>query len=205
MKYIVPLKGFRIPKDFYYEYINENFLKNADLDLLKRMKRWNNHIPVSKKLICTIGPISEYLRDMVLVLNVFPKYNIPIHADGKADTPENTYNVSINIPVKNCDERVVTHFWDFEDNRDLEYIYLNIPARDIVDKSDLVIKESFVMKDHAVLFRNEWPHSVDNNSDDLRIGLSWRFKPGISWEEAIKLCEEHGLIDDSPPIEELHY
>ena len=89
----------------------------------------------------------------------------------------------------------MTKFWDFEDERKIEYVhYENLGTRDIVDKDKLVLKQSYVFNDEAVLFRNEYPHSVDNECEDLRLMLSWRFNPEYSWEEAHQLCKDYHLL-----------
>ena len=44
------------------------------------------------------------------------------------------------------------------------------------------------------MLRNEYPHSVSNKCKDLRLMLSWRFKPEYSWKEAIEICKDLKLI-----------
>ena len=105
-----------------------------------------------------------------------------------------TYNVSINIPVKNCTPKTKTIFWDFPDEREIKYIHHEkLGTRQIIDKDQLERKFEYVFDDTAVLFRNEYPHSVENESADLRLMLSWRFKPEYSWDQAQELCERHFL------------
>jgi len=187
MKYIVPLK-IDYDKKQFLEFINR---KNLDYDTLAKKKQWHNNFPVEE---LNIGPIQQYMKDVVLILSLFPKYQIPIHADGAGTRLDNTYNVSINFPVHNCTEETVTHFWDFEDGREIKYIHHeNLGTREIVDKDQLVIGQNYIFRDTPVLFRNEYPHSVSNICNDLRLMLSWRFKPEYSWEQAVQLCEQHHL------------
>lgn len=194
MKYIIPLNNFKINKDLYISFINENFLYNADLTDLQKRKKWHNNINVTTEIRNSVGPISNYLKDVILVLTLFPKYNIKIHSDGAGTNPENTYNVSINIPILNCTNKTKTIFWDFPDERKIEYIHHeNLGTRQIVNQEDLIKKQEYIFKNTAALFRNEYPHSVENDCEDLRLMLSWRFKPKYSWDNALELCKHFHL------------
>ena len=35
---------------------------------------------------------------------------------------------------------------------------------------------------------------VENKCKDLRLMLSWRFKPEYSWEESIEICKQYNLL-----------
>jgi len=194
MKYIIPLNNFKIDKALYKSFIDTNFLNSADLKLLKEKKRWHNNFNVSDDIKKSVGPISNHLKDVILILSLFPKYNIKVHADGAGTALNNTYNVSINIPIENCTEKTKTVFWDFPDERPIEYIHHEkLGTRQIVNQEQLERKQEYIFKDTAVLFRNEYPHSVENECDDLRLMLSWRFKPEYSWNQAFELCKHYGL------------
>lgn len=194
MKYIISLNNFKIKKKLYTSFINENFLQTADLEDLQKRKKWHNNIDVTNEIRDSIGPISNHLKDVILILSLFPKHNINIHADGAGINPKNTYNVSINIPVLNCTEKTRTIFWDFPDERKIEYIHHEkLGTRQIVDQAQLVKKQEYTFKNTAVLFRNEYPHSVENDCEDLRLMLSWRFKPEYSWDNALELCKQFCL------------
>lgn len=190
MKYIVEL-NLDYDKNQFLEFINR---KSLDYEFMAEQAKWFNNFPIEE---LDIGPIMNYLKDVVLVMSLFPKYQVRIHADGAGTRLDNTYNVSINFPVKNCTEETKTHFWDFEDNRPIKYIHHeNIGVREIIDKDQLVLKQTYIFKDKPALFRNEYPHSVENDCNDLRLMLSWRFKPEYSWSDAIKICKDLNYIND---------
>jgi hypothetical protein len=191
MKYIRELKHLN-----YSKTLCEEFIKNANLDYkaLEKTKQWHNNVDATARLIGHFGSITEHLKDKVLILSLFPGKQINIHADGAGTKLDNTYNVSINIPVKNCTPKTKTIFWDFPDEREIKYIHHEkLGTRQIIDKDQLERKFEYVFDDTAVLFRNEYPHSVENESADLRLMLSWRFKPEYSWDQAQELCERHFL------------
>lgn len=194
-KYTVPLTGLNLLKPIT-ERIATGFVESNDLDALAARKKWHNNIPLDDDMRDQIGPMAEYLKDEILVLTIFPSLNINIHADGAGTRPENTYNVSINIPVYNCTTQTVTQFWDFPDQRPIDYVhYEKMGTRDIVDKDQLVRAHAFSLTDTPVLFRNEYPHSVENDFDQLRVLLSWRFLPDVTWEQATDLCRQSGWIN----------
>lgn len=192
MKYIVPL-NINYDKRLCESFILQNHL---DFQQLQKTQKWHNNVAVNNTLREHFGDITNYLKDVVLILTLFPGKQIKIHADGAGTKLDNTYNVSINIPVRNCDNKTVTVFWDFEDERPIEYIHHEkLGTREIVDKEQLVRRQEYVFKDQAVLFRNEYPHSVENANDSLRLMLSWRFKPEYSWDQAIDICKELGIAN----------
>ena len=191
MKYIQEL-NLDFDKTICKKFIQES---SIDFEKIKQKNKWHNNVLVTQELTDHIGPITQHLKDCVLILTLFPINGINIHADGAATRLDNTYNVSINIPVENCTEDTKTYFWDFDDERSIEYIHLeDLGTRDIVDKSQLKKKYEYIFKDTAVLFRNEYPHSVENKCKDLRLMLSWRFKPEYSWEESIEICKQYNLL-----------
>lgn len=195
MKYIIPLPNLNIDKPLLKSFINKNFLNYADLELLRSKKKWHNNIPVTEEIKESFGGISNHLKDVILVLSLFPKFNIKVHADGAGTCADNTYDVSVNIPIENCTDKTKTVFWDFKDEREMKYIHHeNLGTRQIVNQDQLIRKQEYVFKDTAVLFRNEYPHSVENECEDLRLMLSWRFKPEYSWDQAAELCRSHHLL-----------
>ena len=190
-KYLIEL-DLDYDKKFCESFILQNHL---DFQKLKKTKKWHNNIPINLALKEHFGPITKYLKDEILVLTLFPGVDIPIHADGAGTRKENTYNVSINIPVRNCNKRTQTIFWDFENNDSIEYIhYEDLGTRDIVNKQNLTKHLSYSFCDKPALFRNEYPHSVENQNDKLRLMLSWRFLPHYTWNDVVEICEKYNLI-----------
>ena len=76
MKYIIPLPNLNIDKPLLKSFINKNFLNYADLELLRSKKKWHNNIPVTEEIKESFGGISNHLKDVILVLSLFPKFNI---------------------------------------------------------------------------------------------------------------------------------
>lgn len=191
MKYIVPLK-IDYDKKLCKKFINSSGLNFLELE---KNQKWHNNVNITDDLKKHFGEISNYLKDKILILTLFPDKQIKIHADGAGTTKDNTYNVSINFPVENCTKDTITHFWDFEDEREIRYIHHEkLGTREIIDKDLLMLKQNYVFRNKAALFRNEYPHSVSNKCKDLRLMLSWRFKPEYSWKEAIEICKDLKLI-----------
>jgi len=190
MKYIAEL-NLNFDKEFCKQWILQSPLKLDD----REIKRWFKNVPVDDALKNHFGPITDYLNDVVMIATMFPNVDTNLHADGAGTNTHNTYRVALNIPVSNCNETTKTIFWDFEDGRPIEYIsYEQYGVRDIADKDNLIRAQEYVLKDKAVIFRNEYPHSVENNNEEVRQLLSWRFKPGYSWQQAIEICNKLELL-----------
>ena len=191
-KYFQPL-NLNVCKPLYNELF-ANFFASADYDQLVNTNKWHNNVPVTDAIRADVGGISQYLKDELLLVSVFPNKSINIHADGAGTVVENTYRASINIPIWNCTDQTVTYFWDFPDQRELAYINMDkLGVRDIPDK-DQLIKMCATTMQQPVLFRNEYPHSVENAATEIRYVVSWRFRPEIDWEQAAHLCGQYGLI-----------
>lgn len=191
MKYIAEL-NLDYDKKFCEQFISQS---NLNLIELEKTQRWHNNVTVNDLLKTHFGSVTNYLKDVILVLTLFPNKQINIHADGAGTSYDNTYNVSINIPVRNCNNTTKTIFWDFSDESPIEYIhYEKLGTRDIVNKDRLVRAQEYIFKDKAVLFRNEYPHSVENQNNKLRVMLSWRFKSEYSWKDALEICNDLKLI-----------
>lgn len=191
---VVPLSGLKLDMSNLTTLIDD-FWQSHDYDDLRSRKKWHNNIPVSDKLKRDIGPLATYLKEQILVVTVFPSMDINIHADGAGTKPDNTYNVSINIPVENCTTNTKTAFWTFPDNRPIEYVhYEKLGTRGIKDKEQLIKLCEFSMTDTPVLFRNEFPHSVENKFDGPRTMLSWRFRSDYSWSDAYNICADLELL-----------
>ena len=69
MKYIRELKHLN-----YSKTLCEEFIKNANLDYnaLEKTKQWHNNVDVTPSLIGHFGSITEHLKDVVLILSLFP-------------------------------------------------------------------------------------------------------------------------------------
>ena len=143
MKYIVPLK-IDYDKKLCKEFINSSDLNFLELE---KNQKWHNNVSITADLKKHFGEISNYLKDKILILTLFPDKQIKIHADGAGTTKDNTYNVSINFPVENCTKDTITHFWDFEDEREIRYIHHEkLGTREIIDKDLLMLKQNYVFR-----------------------------------------------------------
>lgn len=190
MKYIAEL-NLDFDKKFCEQWISQSPLKLDD----REIKRWFKNVPVDDALKNHFGPITDYLNDVVMIATMFPKVDTSLHADGAGTNVDNTYQVALNVPVRNCNSTTKTIFWDFEDERPIKYVsHENWGVREIVDKDQLIRVQEYVLEHKAVLFRNEYPHSVENNNEGVRQILSWRFKPGYSWEQVIEICRKLELL-----------
>lgn len=144
------------------------------------------NIDLTDKEIISAGPISQYLKNKIMVVLIHAIDHAPIHADGVGS------DVAIQIPFIGCNDQTQTNFYEYEDGKDLEMVFHpKIGAREILHKEKLKRVQTYSMLDKPVLFRSGWAHDVTSTYQEKRIIYSWRFKEKYSWEEAKEICEKY--------------
>lgn len=168
----------------------ENFTKKYSLKELEYNESWWNMLKIdNSQNILDTNELLPYLSDYIMVVTMFPKHYVKPHID-KSDN-----YAAINFPFLNCNNSTVTTFYEHPNN---ETRYQFRPdygptARQLLDTELLNPVYAFSLDDTPVLFHTNKPHSVINNSDSLRVMISWRFKENVSWNDAKQLCLDYKL------------
>lgn len=157
-------------KEFLWKFIDIDPIIIKQLQDLYRDNLPNNDY-FFQKLNLNIDSFFEMEVQKFVLIQVEPNAIGRIHTDWRPT--EYGDCLALNIPLNNC-ENSITELWESSYDPPIQYTTNGQPYRYFDPKLCKKITEFKLIK--PVLFRTDIPHSVSNNSNNVRQAISIRFK-----------------------------
>jgi hypothetical protein len=181
-KYIIPLSRFPVSPMLFHE-----IFQLAKSTSKYRLYHYGCYFPAAEvPQLRSLQKEFELEWDVLFFCLGKDQVGLPTHKDG---CPTNPYSAAVNLPILNCDHRTETLFLRGPDHVP---IYSKVGARFPISELEVVERHAFHNDDGFFLFSSGTWHKVRQHSDfsDERVMMSWRFKPGVSWNEALRRMQK---------------
>lgn len=106
-----------------------------------------------------------------------------IHLDGLGNKQERIY--SLNIPVAGCTENGTTEFFDVDPNH--IFFDARTMTRFLINGKPSTKIDEYALVQNPFICYTQHPHRVNNQSDQLRVSVSWTIKKDWLPEQVAEL------------------